>query len=117
MAIPSFEPLSIVIVHSKLDRPLAITTAATASGSRVGRRSSSPCSSSFWVWISSFVASSACAAASSSFSSWFSLESEGRWANPEKKSPTGRVTLVTARCIGAMAAFVEAPSAESGPSC
>ena len=32
--IPSFDPLSIVTDHSKFDRPLAITTAGTASGSR-----------------------------------------------------------------------------------
>ena len=54
-------------------------------------------------------------AASSSFNRWFSSASDGRWARPEKKLPTGRVTVVTASWSGAIAARVVRPNPASGP--
>ena len=58
---------------------------------------------------------SAISASFSSRSRSFSSASEGRCASPEKKSPIGSVTVVTARCIGAMNALAASPATARGP--
>ena len=107
-SIPSLT--SIVTVHSKFKTPLAITRAATVRvivccSPRIRSTLSSCCfSSPFSSWA--VFRSSTCA-----WSASLRDASDGNFARFEKKSVTGRTTLVTASCKGAIALLTARPAA------
>ena len=92
-----------MIVHSKFDGLVAITVAVvTGSGRGTGSSPSRPWSSSLRSRSTSPPATTLFSAAISARWRSFSASKEGRCAKPEKKLPMGRVTLVIARCSGAI---------------
>jgi len=92
-----------------------MTTAATAEGVKLCFKFSRFCSSRFCASICDVALIRAWRSATSAFRLVFSWARLGRWATPEKKFPTGRVTLVTAYWSGAMKVRAVRPIAASGP--
>ena len=114
---PSEEPLSIVIVHSKFDTPFAMTWAAVVSTRALKLSCSSSSASTSFSRVRSEVVVATCSSSTATrlSNSSFSRRIAGRRTSVEKKLPIGSVTFDTASCSGAITAMAVSPAAASAP--